>query len=344
MGTSEVRVSVIHSISKLIKWDDLIMQIISNCTHAQIKKAAEALKNGHLVSFPTETVYGLGADAVNEQAIARIYEVKGRPTDHPLIVHISSLNLVEKWAVDIPEYALKLAHEFWPGPMTLILRKSDFAQKFITGNQETVGLRVPSHPIAIELLTQFRILGGAGIAAPSANRFGAVSPTNAKDVIEEIGTNLRSKDLVLDGGQCQVGVESTIIDCSDGAPNLLRPGAITTEIIRANTGLNILKSFDKKMIRVPGVLNSHYSPKAKVVLDKTAKSGDGFIAMADIPTPNGAIRLAKPLTVEQYARGLYAALRLSDKRNLKQVVVIQPTGGGLALVIRDRLSKSASNK
>ena len=175
------------------------MEIISNCTNSAIKKAARALKDGHLVAFPTETVYGLGADANNAKAVGRIYSVKGRPMDHPLIVHISSINFLDKWAINIPDYAIKLARTFWPGPLTLILKRSELARQYITGGQESVGIRVPSQKIALQLLTEFENLGGVGIAAPSANRFGAVSPTNANDVNEEIGTYLSSKYYILDG-------------------------------------------------------------------------------------------------------------------------------------------------
>jgi len=319
------------------------MEIINNVTDNVIKKAARALKEGQLVAFPTETVYGLGADASNEKAVSRIFSVKGRPTDHPLIVHISSINQLDKWAIDIPDYAIKLARIFWPGPLTLILKRSELAGEYITGSQESVGIRVPFQRIALQLLAEFEYLGGAGIAAPSANRFGAVSPTNANDVNDEIGTYLSSNDFILDGGQCQVGVESTIIDCSGESPNILRPGAITSEIISATTGLNISKIFEKNVTRASGNLDSHYSPKAKVILDVNANPGEGFIAMADVPTPVGAIRLASPSTVEQYAKELYKALRLCDKKNLKKVIAIQPNGGGLAIAIRDRLSKSASS-
>jgi L-threonylcarbamoyladenylate synthase len=172
------------------------MTIISNCTESALKDAAASLIAGNLVAFPTETVYGLGADASNQQAVARIYEVKGRPTDHPLIVHISSIDYLNKWAKDIPEYAIKLARTFWPGPMTLILPRTDLANDFITGGQNNVGIRVPSHTVALSLLKEFEDQGGYGIAAPSANRFGKVSPTSADDVMTELSGNLNSKDLV----------------------------------------------------------------------------------------------------------------------------------------------------
>jgi L-threonylcarbamoyladenylate synthase len=318
------------------------MEIISNCTQGVIEKAAKALTAGHLVAFPTETVYGLGADATNEKAVSRIYSVKGRPTDHPLIVHISSINLLGKWAIDIQEYAIKLARDFWPGPLTLILKRSELAKDFITGGQSNVGLRVPSQPIALALLAEFEKNGGLGIAAPSANRFGAVSPTSASDVNEELQTYLNSDDLILDGGQCSVGLESTIIDCTGSMPIILRPGAITKEMIDNSINIDEVKSDNKSDIRASGSLESHYSPNAEVFIDLPPNPGDGFIAMNDIPTPSGVIRLASPMSIEQYAKDFYTALRLGDRKGLKRINVIQPEGSGLAEAIRDRLSKAAS--
>jgi L-threonylcarbamoyladenylate synthase len=318
------------------------MEIISNCTQDVIEKAAKALIDGHLVAFPTETVYGLGADATNEKAVSRIYSVKGRPADHPLIVHISSINQLGKWAIDIQEYAIKLARDFWPGPMTLILKRSELAKDYITGGQSNVGLRVPSQPIALALLAEFEKNGGLGIAAPSANRFGAVSPTTASDVSEELQPYLDSEDLILDGGQCSVGLESTMIDCTGPIPMILRPGAITKEMINKSINLDGIKSEEKSSIRVSGSLESHYSPKAEVFIDLPPNPGDGFIAMNDIPTPNGAIRLASPISIEEYAKDFYTALRLGDRKGLKRINVIQPEGSGLAEAIRDRLSKAAS--
>ena len=195
-----------------------IMTIISSCTLSTLKEAAKSLKQGNLVAFPTETVYGLGADATNKDAVARIYDVKGRPTGHPLIVHISSINNLDKWAQQIPEYAITLARTFWPGPMTLILPRTELAKDFITGGQDNVGIRVPSHPLALSLLKEFESLGGLGIAAPSANRFGRVSPTSAQAVQEELSEYLTLDDLILDGGPCQIGIESTIIDCTKQTP------------------------------------------------------------------------------------------------------------------------------
>ena len=314
---------------------------LSECTAEMIANAAQTLKDGALVAFPTETVYGLGADATTAKAVARIYEVKGRPADHPLIVHIASMDSIGDWAIDIPEYAIKLARDYWPGPMTLILMRSELAQDFITGNQNTVGLRVPAQPIALALLKEFTKLGGKGIAAPSANRFGAVSPTTTAAVMDELIPFLNiDVDRILDGGPCLVGVESTIIDCTKSAPQILRPGAITKEMIEETTGLAVV-SEEKTEIRVSGALDSHYSPKAQVVINAMAESGEGFIALATITTPNGAIRLAAPNTVEQYARDLYAALREGDARDLTKIAVILPEGDGLAEAIRDRITKAA---
>ena len=317
------------------------MSFLSICTTDTLKSAALALKNGHLVAFPTETVYGLGADASNADAVARIYEVKGRPADHPLIVHIASMDAMAHWASDIPEYAITLARDFWPGPMTLVLKRSDLAKDFITGGQDTVGLRVPAHPIALALIKEFIALGGYGIAAPSANRFGAVSPTTAQAVEEELAAFLHEDDLILDGGACLVGVESTIIDCTGPTPMVLRLGAITPLMIEESTGLIALES-NPASIRVSGSLDSHYSPKAEVILDVVAVAGDGLIAPDQIPTPNGVIRLAAPSTIEEYARTLYSALRSADQQGLSAVVVLQPGGDGLAAAIRDRLQRSAS--
>jgi L-threonylcarbamoyladenylate synthase len=318
------------------------MDIISNPTPDEIKKAAKALNDGHLVAFPTETVYGLGADATNEKAVSRIYSVKGRPTDHPLIVHISSINQLEKWAIEIPEYAIKLAKQFWPGPMTLILKRSNLAKNFITGGQDNVGIRVPKHPIALDLLNEFEKLGGLGIAAPSANRFGAVSPTASKDVLEEIGNYLSNTDQILDGGQSVVGIESTIISCLSEIPVILRPGAITIDLINNLISISVVTENKLNNLKVSGLLPSHYSPKAKVLIKGIPKAGEGFLALSDIPTPPGAIRLAAPTNIEQFARVLYQSMRAGDQKGLKKIYVILPKGSGLSLAIRDRLKKAAN--
>ena len=320
---------------------------------------------GGLVAFPTETVYGLGADACNAMGVARIYEVKGRPADHPLIVHVASMDGLGEWARDVPEYAISLARDFWPGPMTLVLKRSVLAKDFITGGQDTVGLRVPDHVVALALLEAFENLGGKGIAAPSANRFGQVSPTTAAAVAEEIGEFLDSADQIIDGGACAVGVESTIIDCTGDAPRILRPGAITVAMIEASTGQIVVKANNSFIdtqeaaagtptsnlissasteIRVSGSLENHYAPAAKVLLCETPTPGQGFIAHAKMETPAGVIRLASPQSDEEFAQILYSALREADAQGLKEVVVMQPIGIGIAVAIRDRLARAANGR
>jgi L-threonylcarbamoyladenylate synthase len=319
------------------------MAIISNCTASALSDAARALKAGNLVAFPTETVYGLGADASNQLAVARIYKVKGRPTDHPLIIHISSINNLDKWAKDIPEYAIKLARKFWPGPMTLILSRTDLAKDFITGGQDNVGIRVPSHTVAQALLKAFESQGGYGVAAPSANRFGKVSPTCADDVKSELADYLSTDDLILDGGTSEVGVESTIINCTNPTPIILRPGAITAAMINDLLGIKIETVLNNQtaQIKAPGLLESHYAPLAKVYLSGTPRSGDGFIALSNHPTPDGVIRLISPANNNEYAKTLYQGLRLADSKKLAKVFVIAPTGDDIAVAICDRLQKAA---
>jgi len=317
-------------------------QFVSKCTADAITRAAQQLKAGSLVALPTETVYGLGADATNAAAVARIYEAKGRPADHPLIVHLSEMADISEWADEIPEYAIALARKYWPGPMTLIFTRSSLAQNFITGGQDSVGLRVPDHLVALALLTEFKKLGGKGIAAPSANRFGHVSPTSAEAVSAELADYLVDGDLILDGGPSQVGVESTIIDCTGSAPRILRPGAITEAMITQTTGLHLTES--ETDIRVSGSLENHYSPAATVALDCEPEPGDGFIALASVPTPDGVVRLASPANNEEFARVLYAALRSADERSLTRVVVHQPSGDDISVAIRDRLLRASRGR
>jgi L-threonylcarbamoyladenylate synthase len=320
--------------------------------------AAANLLAGGLVAFPTETVYGLGADACNADAVARIYAVKGRPADHPLIVHVASMDGLGDWADDVPEYAIALARDYWPGPMTLVVRRSGLAADFVTGGQDTVGVRVPNHPVALGLLEAFVRAGGKGVAAPSANRFGNVSPTTAQAVSDELGDYLAAGDQILDGGACDVGVESTIIDCTGSVPKILRPGAITAQMIAESTGLSVGGRFvytdddlagisingeavDTQVIRVSGSLEAHYAPAATVVLDQSPVAGQGFIAMADVVAADGVVRLAAPTTHEEFARVLYSALRAADEQGLQTVVVQQPAGEGIAVAIRDRLKRAA---
>ena len=319
-------------------------QCLSNCTASAMADAAANLLAGNLVAFPTETVYGLGADACNAAAVARIYSVKGRPADHPLIVHVASMDALGDWSADVPEYAIALARDFWPGPMTLIMKRSALAGDFVTGGQDTVGIRVPDHVVALGLLEAFARAGGRGVAAPSANRFGNVSPTTAQAVADELSEYLSDADQIIDGGACAVGVESTIIDCTGDAPRILRPGAVTVAMIEQSTGLlvsNEGKAVDSPVIRVSGSLDSHYAPVATVVLDQSPVAGQGFIAMADVATPDGVVRLAAPKSDDEFAQVLYAALRAADEQGLQSVVVAQPQGAGIAVAIRDRLQRAA---
>ena len=333
-------------------------QFLSNCSADAVSSAAANLLAGNLVAFPTETVYGLGADACNADAVARIYSVKGRPADHPLIVHVASMDALGDWAADVPGYAISLARDFWPGPMTLIVKRSELAGDFVTGGQDTVGVRVPDHPVALGLLEAFARVGGKGVAAPSANRFGNVSPTTAQAVADELSDYLGESDQILDGGPCEVGVESTIIDCTGDVPRILRPGAVTAEMISESTGLSVGgkftyseedlagitingKAVEREEIRVSGSLDSHYAPVATVVLDQSPVAGQGFIAMVDVATPEGVVRLAAPKNHDEFARILYAALRAADEQGLQTVAVAQPAGDGIAIAIRDRLKRAA---
>jgi L-threonylcarbamoyladenylate synthase len=318
-------------------------QFISNCAADTLSQAALSLKNGALIAFPTETVYGLGADASNEKAVARIYEVKGRPQDHPLILHVASMNDITYWAEEISDYAIALARAFWPGPMTLIFKRNENAKDFVTGGQDTVGLRVPDHTLALGLLQECKEIDVHAIAAPSANRFGHISPTTAAAVQQEIGAYLAPQDLILDGGPAQVGLESTIIDCTGDAPKILRPGAITEAMIEEATGLKVSENNDSQ-IRVSGSLEKHYAPNAKVILDVQASEGQGFIAPANVATPPGAIRLASPVNTDEYARTLYSALRDGDAQALATIAIIQPSGDGLAIAIRDRLMRASKGR
>ena len=315
--------------------------IISQCSLNVLRQSAEKLIQGNLVAFPTETVYGIGADAMNKDAVARMYQVKNRPASHPVIVHIAELNDVDYWAKDVPEYAINLMRDYWPGPMTLLLKRREVAGDFLTGAQEIVGLRIPANSLALGLLNEFKVLGGKGIAAPSANRYGAVSPTTAEAVSQELSEYLLPDDQILDGGPCLVGVESTIIDCSSDNPMILRPGSVSAEMIEESTGI-ILSEVVEKKIRTSGSDKQHYAPKAKVIIDGQSQSGEGLIAMSGVATPEGVIRLAEPKSIEEYARALYAALRQGDSQNLESIRIIPPDGQGLAVAIRDRINRAAA--
>lgn len=312
--------------------------------------AAVRLRNGGLVAVPTETVYGLAARADDPHAVARIYAAKGRPADHPLIVHVANALALDEWAVSIPDYAHRLAAEFWPGPMTLVVNRSDRAGDFITGGQDSVAVRVSSHALLDETLRALITLTddpAIGIAAPSANRFGKVSPTSAQHVLDEFVGIIGDDDLVLDGGESSVGVESTIIDCTDEIPRLLRAGAITVDDIARVTGLVPGMT---SPVRASGTLESHYAPTAKVIITDavslaTSHSADdariGVLALSSIPTPLGMVRLSAPDSNDAYARVLYAALREADALRLTSILAILPDESGLGAAVIDRLRRAA---
>lgn len=306
-----------------------------------IIKAARALQDGQLVAFPTETVYGLGADATNENAVKRIYEVKKRPTNHPLIVHVSSLNKFSLWTSFTPDYVNELAKKFWPGPITFIVNRSHLAKNFITGNQAFVGVRIPNHPVALQLLIEFEKLGGHGVVAPSANMFGSVSPTSALHVVDDIGIRLNKKDFILDGGECEIGIESTIILCSESKIKILRYGNITKSQIENLVDVEIEDQNSDSMIRTSGSLEKHYSPNAKITLDQEPSQGDGFIALSHVPTPAGVTRLASPKDIREFEQTLYKAMRLGDKKSLPRITIITPQITESSLSLLDRIRKAA---
>lgn len=312
-----------------------------------IQKAVNVLHNGGLVALPTETVYGLGADARNPEAVKKIFAAKGRPADHPLIVHLANATQLKEWARNIPEAAWKLAEAFWPGPLTLILPRLPDVPDTVTGGLETVALRVPDHPIALELLKAF----GGGIAAPSANRYGQVSPTSAEDVKEELNENV---DLILDGGRCAVGIESTIVDLSSPTLRVLRPGKITEEELQRVVGNMDETASDNGPIRYPGGKSSHYAPRARVVLaswNDAQQHVDQWLSQgvrvgllsSHLPAALSDIVIWLPLTesAEGQAHELYRSLREADHLGLDVLVAVMPEDVGIGHAVRDRLYRAA---
>ena len=317
-----------------------------------IQDAVAVLKRGGLVAFPTETVYGLGADASNPEAVARLYRVKGRPAGHPVIVHISDASQLVRWAREIPESATQLAARFWPGPLTLVLKRAPVVGDYLTGGEDTIGLRVPDHPIALELLRQF---GGdddgrrlIGVAAPSANKFGRISPTTAEHVRNDLGDEV---DLILDGGPCEIGIESTIVDLSRGRPVLLRPGRIGAEEIEATLQVETGPR-DRSAPRAPGTLESHYAPRHPLRLipsaqwDKvlrTAPFARGVLSLRPRPASDAsAMWIEAPSDPVRYARGLYASLRALDESGCDEILVEEPPAGAEWAAVRDRLARACS--
>ena len=310
-----------------------------------ISQAVTALASGKLCAIPTETVYGLAANALDESAVARVFAAKERPADHPLIVHVASASDVSEWITELPQWAIDLTNAVWPGPLTIVGPRTALASNSVTGNQDTVAVRVPSHPIAQELLQQLKANGVKGVVAPSANRFGHVSPTSAAHVSADLGEYLATNgDLILDGGDCEVGVESTIVLATGSQPVILRPGAVTAADIKRITGVEVSEE-TINVPRVSGALDSHYSPTAQVVLitgsETEFENNAGFLALAQTPTPTGLTRLATPTTIEDFAHELYSSLRSGDDLKLKTIYVVPPSGDGLAQAINDRLNRAA---
>lgn len=305
-----------------------------------VRRAAGILRRGGLVAFPTETVYGLGADASSPQAVARLYAVKGRPPEHPVIVHFASAALAFDWARSVPDLARRLAERFWPGPLTLILQRGEKAGDFVTGGQDSVGLRVPSHPVAQQLLREF----GGGVAAPSANRFGRVSPTTAQHVRDDLGGDV---DLVLEGGESEVGIESTIVDLSSGDPVLLRPGRISAAEIEAESKLKLAESRGGAP-RHSGGLERHYAPRTPARLVETfrldqeiARHADKVAVLAfSRPDERVDFWLRMPRDPQAYAQRLYAALRELDSAGAELMLVEAPPAEPGWAAVLDRLRRA----
>jgi len=298
---------------------------------ALIQEAVDVLRKGGLVAFPTETVYGLGADADNDQALKAIFKVKGRPETHPLIVHLHQVDQLKDWARSVPAAALELGKRFWPGPLTLILKKATRVSDVVTGGQETVGLRVPDHGTALSLLRSF----GSGVAAPSANRFGRISPTTAEHVRRDLGKDV---DFVLDGGPCSIGVESTIVDFSSKDPVILRPGGLTRERLEEALGHPVALR-GPGAVRVSGQLESHYAPKAEVLI---VAPGEGKNRAQTLQSQGKRVVLLGEKEV--LAQELYASLRRADESGAEIILVPLPEETGLGLAVADRLRKAAGKR
>ena len=312
-----------------------------------IGAAVAALRAGELVAFPTETVYGLGADAASPDAVRKIFEAKGRPANHPVIVHLADAAQLTTWASNVPEAAQRLAKKFWPGPLTLVLKRARAVSDVVTGGQDTVALRVPSHPVARNLLAAF----GGGIAAPSANRHGRVSATTAAHVLAEFGAAVRC---VLDGGEAKIGIESTIIDLSRGAAALLRPGWITAAQIEAALGAP-LAAVAADAPRAPGTLAAHYAPRTPVTLAEAdlvlelaaslTRQGKRVAVLARSdrrPLLPGLEWMAAPSDAAGYAHALYASLRRLDEAGCDAIIVEEPPRTAEWAAINDRLARAAT--
>ena len=307
-------------------------RILDGNLATSIDLAVANLRNDLLIGLPTETVYGLAALASHPKAISKIFQVKARPTSHPLILHIADYQQLEKWAKDIPQYARNICKHFWPGPLTVILLSTENICDEITGNRETVAIRIPNHKVALSLLNSLN----DALVAPSANRFGKVSPTSAKHVIDDLGDDV---SLVLDGGNCEIGVESTIIDCSSSRPQILRSGAISIIELEEIGKIKIAQS--DGISRASGMLEKHYAPNCRVELvDSSQQALQRFDEISDQGLTAEIIDFQDDL--EMYAKQLYARLRQADERKIHTVLAVMPSKGGLGDAIRDRLIKAAA--
>ena len=314
---------------------------------ADVGQAVRLLLAGEIVALPTETVYGLGADASNPAAVAKIFAAKGRPADHPLIVHLPGDDHLARWARDIPDLAWELAEQFWPGPLTLILKKQPQVPDAVTGGQDTIGLRVPGHPLALEVLSAFHASGGSGgIAAPSANRFGRISPTTAQHVRDDLGDEV---PLILDGGPCAVGIESTIVDLSRGEPVILRPGMLSAEALGVVLGHGPATP-GQDAPRVSGDLAAHYAPRTPLRLvdaDELAGAGAGGRIVAAMGGRRPAAQhpdrwIDAPGSAVHYGHDLYANLRRLDAMGAQLLLVERPPAGPGWLAIHDRLGRAVT--
>jgi L-threonylcarbamoyladenylate synthase len=315
---------------------------------AEVARAVDALRNGGVIAFPTETVYGLGADASSVDAVRRVFAVKGRPADHPVIVHLAGADGLDDWGTEVGDDARTLAAACWPGPLTVVVRRAAHVLDEVTGGLDTVALRVPDQPLALELLRAF----GGGIAAPSANRFGRVSPTTADDVRADLGDDV---DVVLDGGPCRVGVESTIVDCSGDRPAVLRLGGVTRERVEALLGRRVDR-LDAGEVRAPGTLASHYSPRATVELVTyadveprlaaalAANERVGLIGDGQVDDGSGVVVLGAPSDGTAYAHDLYRMLRAADAQGLDRVLAVVPDPDGIGAAVVDRLQRAAGER
>jgi len=305
----------------------------------QIEKAVNALRAGEVIGFPTETVYGLGADATNSEAIAKIYEIKGRPTDHPLIVHIKSKDDLVFWVREVPEAAMLLAEAFWPGALTIILQRNGKVADEVVGAMTTIALRVPDHELTLKMLESF----DGGVAGPSANKFGGVSPTSADHVSGDLGDDV---SFVLDGGKCTVGVESTIIDLVN-EPTILRHGGVSKEAIESILSTQVIDGTEGES-RAPGMMRSHYAPRAKVILttedeilnpDFVFEPNSGLVGPVSV---EGVTSWTMPNNASGYARSIYAVLREADSRGLETIYIVPPTEGEILEAVLDRLAKASA--